>query len=141
METRYLLGQTINLYETSGDYDLIQVCIPAHTSGPPPHLHKNFDEFFLLIEGELEVLLAGTVSILKAGEFIDIPVNTIHTFNNISDSQCTLFSIHHPKGFAKFFKKFGIPDGEPNALERSLDPLIIEEIIKTADDFDMDMKL
>ncbi len=141
METRYLLGHTIKLFEASGDYDLIELCIPAHTSGPPRHLHKSFSEFIIVIEGELEVLRAETVKVLKAGEFVDIPVRTVHTFNNISDSQCKLFSIHHPKGFAEFFKKFGIPVEEPGALERSLNPSIAEEIIKTADDFDMEIKL
>ena len=141
METRYLLGQTIILYETSGNYDLIQIHIPPRTQGPPPHLHKSITEFIMIIEGELEIAIFDDVRILKAGESIDIPVNTVHTFNNKSTEDCKFLSIHDPKGFGNFFRKFGIPRDEPSALKRSMDPNTIDEIIKTANDFDMEIRL
>lgn len=141
METRYLLGQTIKLYETSGNYDLVHIHMPAHTSGPPPHLHKSISEFILIIKGELEIIIADQIKVLKAGESIDIPIHTIHTFNNKSDFECITLNIHDPKGFAKFFRKFGVLTEEPNAFQRSIDPSIIEGIIKTANDFDMEIML
>ena len=140
MEIRYVLGQTIKILETSGNYDLVTIHIPPHTSGPPPHLHKSITEFMMVVKGELEFVLENQARILKTGDYVDIPVNTVHTFNNKSDLECEVISIHEPKGFSKFFRKFGIPAGESRAIERSLDSNIITEIIRTAADFDMEIK-
>ena len=140
MEIRYILGQTIKLFETTGNYDLVLLHIPAHSSGPPPHLHRNMTEFMLIVKGELEFVQQGEARVLKTGDYIDIPPNIVHTFNNRSHLECEVISIHEPKGFSKFFRKFGIPAEEPNALKRSCDSNIVSEIIRTAADFDMEIR-
>ena len=141
MEIRYLLGQTIKLYESSGDYDLVRIHIPCHTSGPPPHLHSNITELILVVGGELEFRLGNDLMVLKTGDYVDIPANVVLTFNNTSDQECQLISIHAPAGFAKFFQEFGILAEEPNALERSNEPNIVSEIIRMAADFDMEIHM
>lgn len=43
------------------------------------HYHKNTDELFVVLEGELKIEIKDNdVVFLKPGEFIKIPSNTIH---------------------------------------------------------------
>ncbi len=82
-------------------------------------------------------MLNGEIKTFKAGESIDVPPGVLHTFNNKSDQPSKWFNIHSPKGFYSFFERFGVPEGEESASAKSLDLSIIEQVLKTAADFDM----
>ena len=140
MEIRYLLGQKIIIYNTDSDYDLVELSIPKKSQGPPLHMHNNCAESFLVIEGELEIMVNEKKKLLKAGDSITIPLKVWHTFNNVSDQDCICINIHKPKGFSGFFKTHGISIKEDSAIEKSISKDIIDQIIKTAKDFDMHIK-
>ncbi|TWO32288.1 cupin domain-containing protein [Seonamhaeicola sediminis] len=92
--TKWVLGHKITPHESSGDFDLMVAETPAKVQGPPPHLHNSLKESFLIIEGEMEFFVNGEITILKAGESMDIPPNTLHTFSNKSDKPCKWINIH-----------------------------------------------
>lgn len=138
---KWVLGHKVTPYFTSGDYDLMMGETPARVQGPPPHLHYNYKESFLIVEGEMVFMVNGELITAKAGEAVDLPPNTLHTFDNKSDQPCKWINIHSPKGFSEFFEKMGIPVTEPNARKRSLAPELIQEVIKTAKDFDMNIEI
>lgn len=46
----------------------------------PPHIHHQSDEAFIVLEGELEVLIGRERKVLSAGQSAVIPAGTIHTF-------------------------------------------------------------
>jgi Cupin domain len=52
--------------------------------GPPPHRH-NFEESFIILEGEIEATFRGVKSVAGAGETVHIPANAPHEFQNKSD--------------------------------------------------------
>ncbi len=135
--TKWVLGHKVTPYDTTGNYDIMFAETPAHVQGPPPHSHNSFDESFLIIEGEMEFFIDGEVKVVSAGESVDLPKNTLHTFSNKTDKVCKWVNIHSPKGFRNFFEKLGISEDEENAQERSVAPSIIQEVIQTAADFDM----
>ena len=139
--TRWVLGHKITVHPISGDYDIVTVETPPHVPGPPPHLHHNYREAFIVIEGEMEFVVNGETKIVKAGESLEIPPNTVHTFNNKSDQPCKWVDIHNPKGFLDFFDTIGIPIEEENAQERSVEPEIIQKVIATAASFDMRIEM
>lgn len=139
--TKWILGHKVTPYDTSADYDLMMGESPPMTPGPPPHLHHSYKEVFLIVEGEMEFTVNGEKRILKAGDSIDIMPKTLHTFGNNSDKICKWVNIHSPKGFRKFFENLGIPITENNALELSLAPEVIQQVIRTAEDFDMYIKV
>ena len=85
----------------------------------------------------VEFFVNGKTMTVKAGESIDVPPNTLHTFSNKSDSTCKWINIHSPKGFREFFEKLGVPANEPDAASRSVAPEIIQQVIQTAADYDM----
>jgi len=135
--TKWVLGHKVTPHETTGDYDLMYAETPPNVPGPPPHLHNSFKESFLIIEGEMEFFINGDIRVVKAGESVDIPPKTLHTFSNKSDQACKWVNIHSPKGFRTFFEQIGIPEQEENAVERSVAPEVIQKVISTASDFDM----
>ncbi len=139
--TKWVLGHKVTPYDTTGDYDLMMAETPPHVPGPPPHIHHNYKESFLIVEGEMEFMVNGEVKVLKAGEALDVPPETLHTFNNKSDKPCKWVNIHSPKGFREFFEKMGVPTDTENAQLNSVDPAVIQEVIQTAADFDMHIPL
>ena len=139
--TRWVLGHKVTPHDTTGDYDLMMAETPAKMQGPPPHSHNSYNESFLILTGELEFMVNGEMLTLKAGDSIDIPPNTLHTFNNVSDQPSTWVNIHSPKGFRDFFNQLGVPADEEAAFEKSLSPDIIERVIATAADYDMHIQV
>lgn len=137
INTKWVLGHKVTPYETTGDYDLMVAETPPKVQGPPPHLHNSFKECFLIIEGEMEFMVNGDTKIVKAGESVDIPPKTLHTFANKSDRPCKWVNIHSPKGFRNFFEQIGVPENEENATDKSLAPEIINKVMTTAAEFDM----
>ena len=140
-QTIWVLGHKITLHPTSGNYDLAVIESPPEAKGPPPHMHKNYDESFLILEGELEFTINGEQKICKAGDSLDVPSGTLHTFKNTKKYACKWTNIHSPKGFSGFFEEFGIPTTENDANQKSIHPEIIAKVMKTAGDFDMHITL
>ena len=138
---KWVLGHKVTPYDTTGDYDLMMAETPPHVGGPPPHLHHNYKESFLIVEGEMEFMVNGEIKVVKAGEALDVPPETLHTFNNNSDKPCKWVNIHSPKGFREFFEQMGVPTDMENAQMNSVDPNIIQKVIQTASDFDMHIKM
>ncbi len=139
--TKWVLGHKVTPHDTTGDYDLMIAETPAKVQGPPPHLHNSFQESFLIIEGEMEFMVNGDTMVVRAGESVDIPPKTLHTFANKSDRPCKWVNIHSPKGFRNFFEQIGVPESEENAIDKSLAPEIIDKVITTAAEYDMIIKV
>ncbi len=135
--TRWVLGHQVTPYDTTGDYDLMMAETPPHVPGPPPHLHQSYQESFLIVEGEMEFMIDGEIRVVRAGESVDIPPNTMHTFGNKSDQPCKWINIHSPKGFRSFFETLGVPASEEDAPAKSIREEVIHQVIATAADYDM----
>ncbi|WP_298532428.1 cupin domain-containing protein [uncultured Algibacter sp.] len=138
--TKWVLGHKVTLHDTSGDYDLAFGETPAGVPGPPPHVHTSLKESFLITEGEMQFMVSGEVKVVKAGETVDLPENTVHTFSNVSDRPCKWVNIHSPKGFRRFFENVGIEAHVENAQAKSVSESIINEVIMTASNYDMQIK-
>lgn len=106
-----LVGDTYTILlsgkETAGRFCLIDMHIPP-SGGPPPHRH-DFEETFILLEGEIEVTFRGEKTTVKAGETIHIPANAPHQFHNVSTSSVRLLCICSPAGQEEFFREVGVP--------------------------------
>jgi quercetin dioxygenase-like cupin family protein len=98
---------TVTGAETAGKFCVIDMHIPPG-GGPPPHRH-DFEETFIILEGEMEATFRGKKSIVKAGDTISIPANAPHRFHNASSSATRLLCICSPAGQDEFFKEVGTP--------------------------------
>ena len=98
---------TISGDETNGRFCVIDMHIPPG-GGPPPHRH-DFEETFILLEGEMEATFRGKKSIVRAGDTLNIPANAPHQFHNISAKPVRMFCICAPAGQEIFFVEVGVP--------------------------------
>ena len=98
---------TVSGDDTGGRFCVIDMYIPAG-GGPPPHRH-DFEETFILLEGELEATFRGKKSVVRAGDTVNIPSNAPHQFHNASTGPVRLLCICSPAGQEKFFLEVGVP--------------------------------
>ena len=63
----------------------------------PPHIHHQSDEAFIVLEGELEVLIGGERKVLSAGESALIPAGTVHTFATHGDAGSRVVAVMTPE--------------------------------------------
>jgi quercetin dioxygenase-like cupin family protein len=98
---------TVTGEDTAGRFCVIDMHVPPG-GGPPPHRH-DFEETFILLEGEVEATFRGEKSTIKAGETVNIPANAPHRFKNVSSQPARLICICSPAGQEKFFMEIGVP--------------------------------
>lgn len=83
-------GQSIKFLQTGADTagQLLEMesAYQAHSTEPPPHYHPFQTEDFTVQEGELSVRIDGQVRVLRAGDTLHIPQNTVHSMWNNSDA-------------------------------------------------------
>jgi quercetin dioxygenase-like cupin family protein len=106
-----LVGDTYTLLlsgkDTAGRFCLIDMYIPPG-GGPPPHRH-DFEESFILLEGEIAATFRGAKTVVKAGQTVHIPANAPHQFHNASELPVRLLCICAPAGQEEFFAEVGVP--------------------------------
>ena len=105
--------------DTAGRYCLIDMFVPPG-GGPPPHRH-DFEETFILLDGELEATFRGVTSTVRAGETVHVPANAPHQFHNGSLKAVRMLCICSPAGQEDFFKELGVVVGSRTASVPKLD--------------------
>ena len=93
--------------DTAGRFTLIDMHVPPE-GGPPPHRH-DFEETFVLLDGELQATFRGEQRTVRAGETVHIPANAPHQFHNASSTPVRMLCICSSAGQEEFFKEMGIP--------------------------------
>lgn len=116
--------------DTAGRFTLIDMHVPPG-GGPPPHRH-DFEETFILLDGELEATFRGDKRIVRAGETIHIPANAPHQFHNSSSQPVRMLCICSPAGQEEFFKELGIPVATRTTPPSKADPAQEAAFIKKA---------
>ena len=105
--------------QTNGRFCVIDMHIPPG-GGPPPHRH-DFEETFILLQGEMEVTFRGKKSIARAGDTVNVPSNAPHQFHNSSSKDVRLLCICSPAGLDNFFQELGVPVATRTAAPAELD--------------------
>jgi quercetin dioxygenase-like cupin family protein len=98
---------TVTGEDTDGRFCAIDMHIPPG-GGPPPHRH-DFEETFILLEGQMEATFRGKKSTVHAGQTVNIPANAPHQFHNASPEPVRMLCICSPAGQEKFFMEIGVP--------------------------------
>jgi quercetin dioxygenase-like cupin family protein len=116
--------------DTNGRFCLIDMHIPPG-GGPGPHRH-DFEETFILLEGELEANFRGTRSTFRAGETVHVPANAPHQFHNSSSDPVRLLCICAPSSQEKFFEELGVRVETRTTPPPKLDARQQEEFLEKA---------
>ena len=81
-KTFHVVGDILNVLldgaDTAGAFALFNVTVPPG-GGPPLHVHHREDEFFYILEGEAEFMVAGQRSRVGAGTLGIGPKDIPHT--------------------------------------------------------------
>jgi quercetin dioxygenase-like cupin family protein len=119
-----LVGDTYTITvmgeQTAGRVCVIDMHIPPG-GGPPPHRH-DFEETFIVLEGEMEATFRGQKLIVRAGNTINIPANAPHQFHNTSAESVRMLCICSPAGQENFFREAGVPVATRTTPPPKLDP-------------------
>ena len=91
--------------ETGGMCTVWEGRVPPGTVGAGPHYHRGRDEFFYVLQGELELRIGDEQHTARAGTFAFVPRETIHDFHNAGTESATLLVMHHPAGFEQFLEE------------------------------------
>ena len=98
---------TVTGEQTGGRFCVIDMHVPPG-GGPPPHRH-DFEETFILLEGEMEATFRGKKSTVRTGDTVNIPANAPHQFHNASATAVRMLCICSPAGQDRFFMEVGVP--------------------------------
>ena len=91
--------------ETGGLCTVWEGRIEPGTVGAVPHYHRERDEFFYLLEGEVVLRLGEESHVAAAGAFAFVPRGTIHGFHNAGSSPARGLVMHHPAGFEHYLEE------------------------------------
>ena len=61
--------------------------------GPPPHLHRDREEYFFVLEGTYSLGVNGKESSIGPGTLVFVPRGTVHTYKNTSGSMGKLLDV------------------------------------------------
>ncbi|MEO6983149.1 MAG: cupin domain-containing protein [Edaphobacter sp.] len=83
-------------HETQGTLDLFELTIPSQAELSIPHLHRDFDETIIGMDGIVTWTLDGNQIQIGPGEQLHIPRGTQHTYANLHKSAARVMCILTP---------------------------------------------
>ncbi len=95
---------------TAGRVNVTENLMPRG-AGSPLHVHRNEDEWFYVLEGELTFWVGGEVTTAPANSFVYGPRNVPHTFM-VSSDRARFLLVTEPAGFDGFIRAVGEPAQE-----------------------------
>lgn len=106
--------QTVVKHEGGIVYCAVE--IGPFASGPPKHVHGNFDEYFEIANGELTIWVDGKIVKLHPGEKLHVPKGTPHKpYNETADTIHVKGTVEFPEKFAfNLSQVYGVIDNDPS---------------------------
>jgi mannose-6-phosphate isomerase-like protein (cupin superfamily) len=80
-------------------FNLAVIEIQPRRGGPPSHRHRDEDDSFYILEGELTFGVEGEEVVAGPGTFVLVPPGVEHTFRNDGDAVVRMVNVHAPAGF------------------------------------------
>jgi len=71
------------------------------------HVHREEDDAFYILEGELTFFFGDEEAVAPSGTFVLVPPGVEHGFRNDGDVPVRMFNIHAPAGFDR---RIGLED-------------------------------
>jgi quercetin dioxygenase-like cupin family protein len=117
-EALWVAGDTCTLKLTSehtaGRLLIFEASTPPG-GGPPPHVHVDEAETYVILDGEYQVTLGERTVDAHSGDIVFIPPGLLHTYANRTDTSGRMLTIFAPGGFEGYFRAVGQPatPGQP----------------------------
>jgi len=115
-------GASITLKASCPEVGITEVVI--HPGDEPPlHVHKNEDEWFYLLDGEVTFHVGTESHLGRAGAFVSFPRGIPHTFT-IESPTARFLVVNTPGGFERMFE---------------LAPKTVEDAVRALNAYGMDV--
>jgi quercetin dioxygenase-like cupin family protein len=95
--------RTILSSDDTGGAQSITDSVTPPGDGPPRHVHRDADESFVILTGQVRFWVAGRETIRGPGETAFVPRGTEHTFQVVGEMPSRHLVILSPGGFEGFF--------------------------------------
>ena len=124
LETVSIPGNTFTIIEdgtaTAGRIGVVECELAPGWAGPPQHTHRQHDETFYVLEGEVRFTCGTDSFVLTTGESTTIPLGRPHTFANArDDARARVLGTVSPARYIKYFRELGAlplnPEGRLDA--------------------------
>ena len=88
--------------------------------GPSPHIHRDCDELFYVLEGEFDFLVGGETVRAPAGSFVFVPKGTVHAARSVGAGTGRVLAAYVPAGAEGAFEAFAqaSPEERDGVAER-----------------------
>ncbi|GLU57420.1 hypothetical protein Dfri01_68810 [Dyadobacter frigoris] len=115
--------------ETASQYDLIEGTFPPGAQSPL-HVHANYSETIIVLEGQVTIYMPGQQHSLKAGESHFITRDVVHCVVNQSEtSPFKAIVVASPSGFARLIRSVGICENGTNEPQQSFDMQLAAQVM------------
>jgi quercetin dioxygenase-like cupin family protein len=126
-----LLTVKVGAARTGGRYALFeQVCPPGTTT--PPHVHRDEDEWFYVLDGALHLQVGREEHRLTAGGFGWGPKGVPHAIRGVGPEGARLLVGSEPGGFEGFAREVGRPAEAPTPPPGPPEPDEIARVMAAA---------
>lgn len=119
-EAQWFLGSQVWLRATAAQtgsaLGLVEQLVPPGF-GSPYHIHRNEDESFYVLEGQIRFFTGGESFVLGAGGFAFLPRGIAHGFRTEGEAVSRSLLLATPGGFVDFVAEMSsptAPDGPPD---------------------------
>jgi mannose-6-phosphate isomerase-like protein (cupin superfamily) len=90
---------------TRGTLAVIEFEAPGVFPSPVPHVHRNHEEGFYILEGELEFTVGTEKIVAPAGTFVMVPIGVPHTFGNARSEPVRFVATMSPDFYVRYFEE------------------------------------
>jgi quercetin dioxygenase-like cupin family protein len=95
-ETRSQVGPGVGK-SVAGEFMKVAVTTYQDGEGPPPHFHPNEEQYMLMLEGKMKMVLGDEERIIERGDLVHIPRNTRHGVRVVA-GPAVFFAVKSPVG-------------------------------------------
>ncbi len=90
--------------DTGNRLGLSRFVVPPGVVGATPHVHRDHDETFYVLEGVLTVATAeGEIAVLP-GDLAYAPRGSVHGFRNAGEDETVALCVYTPPGYEQYFR-------------------------------------
>ena len=105
---------------TRGALALVELSAESTFHSPPAHIHREHEEGFYVLDGELEITAGNDKIRARPGTLVMVPIGVAHTFGNATSEPvrvlCTLSPDHYVHYFEEVAPLFMAGPPDPKAV-------------------------
>jgi quercetin dioxygenase-like cupin family protein len=91
--------------DTGGLLSFVEFTVTPDAVPVPPHVHREHDEYFYVVHGELTVHTGEGEAVVSDGGLVAAVRGTVHGFRNAGRNPVKVLSLFTPSGYENYFRE------------------------------------